>query len=201
MDSKNELKKLSRKELLEILLEQTKRIEDLEIKLDESEKKLASKKVSLSETGNLAEAALKLSDIFKNADDAIAIYKLNIEESIKKEEKKFKKECRELKAKLIADTEAKCVKKAEQTAKKCAEKEKETEEKCNKIEKESENRIKELEKQIKDLEKKIAKNTKTQTKQEQLEEKKEENLKVKDEKTSNNNTPKKSTKKTKRESK
>ena len=60
-----ELKKLSRKELLEILLEQTKRIEELEVKLEESEKKLESKKVSLSETGTLAEAALKLSDIFK----------------------------------------------------------------------------------------------------------------------------------------
>ena len=73
----NELKKLSRKELLEILLEQTKRIEELEVKLSDTEKKLESKKVSLSDSGTLADAALKLSDIFKNADEAIAIYKLN----------------------------------------------------------------------------------------------------------------------------
>ena len=106
-----ELKKLSRKELLEILLEQTKRIEELEVKLEESEKKLESKKVSLSETGTLAEAALKLSDIFKSADEAINIYKLNIEEAAKKEEKKLKKENKEAKEQLLAETEQKCLKK------------------------------------------------------------------------------------------
>ena len=84
MGSNNELKGLSRKELLEILLEQTKRIEELEVLLKESEKKIESKRISLEQTGSLAEAALKLSDIFKSADDAIAIYKLNIEESVKK---------------------------------------------------------------------------------------------------------------------
>ena len=65
MGNNNELKGLSRKELLEILLEQTKRIEELEVLLKESEKKIESKRISLEQTGSLAEAALKLSDIFK----------------------------------------------------------------------------------------------------------------------------------------
>lgn len=154
MDIQKELKKLGRKELLEIILEQTKRIEELEQSLSALEKQLESKKISLNEAGTLADAALKLSNIFKNADEAIEIYKLNVEESIKKEERKFKKECREIKAKLISDTEAKLLKKAETTAKKCEKKEKETEEICQKREKEAEKHLKEIENQIKKLEKK-----------------------------------------------
>lgn len=156
MGNNNELKGLSRKELLEILLEQTKRIEDLEILLEDSKKKIESKRISLEQTGSLAEAALKLSDIFKSADDAIAIYKLNIEESVKKEEKKFKKECREIKNKIIADTEEKCLKKLEQTSRECEKKEEETKDKCKKIEEESAKRVKDLEKQIKSLERKLS---------------------------------------------
>lgn len=187
MDIKKELKKLSRKELLEILLEQTKRIEDLEQNLADKEKQLESKKISLNETGTLADAALKLSDIFKNADEAIAIYKLNVEESVKKEEKKFKKECKEIKEKLISDTEAKLLKKAETTAKKCEKKEKETEEKCQKREQEAEKRLKELETQIKKLEKKLPK--KEEVEVEQVKEEK---------KTTITTSPKTNTKKGKR---
>ena len=40
-----ELKKMSRKELLEILLEQAKRIEELENKIEKLNEKLESKKV------------------------------------------------------------------------------------------------------------------------------------------------------------
>lgn len=175
MDIKKELKKLSRKELLEILLEQTKRIEDLERNLSEKEKQLESKKISLNETGTLADAALKLSDIFKNADEAIAIYKLNVEESVKKEEKKFKKECKEIKEKLISDTEAKLLKKAETTAKKCEKKEKETEEKCQKREQEAEKRLKEIETQIKKLEKKLPKKDTSPKEEGKVEQVKDEN--------------------------
>lgn len=41
-----ELKKMSRKELLEILLEQAKRIEELENKIEKLNEKLESKKVT-----------------------------------------------------------------------------------------------------------------------------------------------------------
>ena len=63
MDNK-ELRKLSRKELFEILLEQTKRIEELEVKLDRANKELNERNVSISNVGSLAEASLVLSNIF-----------------------------------------------------------------------------------------------------------------------------------------
>ena len=106
MDGK-ELRRLRRKDLLEILLEQTKRIEELELELEKTKEKLNDKKVLLSNVGSLAEASLKLSDIFKAADEAIAIQMKNIEEMAKNEEKRMKKEVREMKKKLLSDGEKK----------------------------------------------------------------------------------------------
>ena len=106
MDSKD-LKRLRRRDLLEILLEQTKRIEELELELENTKEKLNNKKVLLRDVGSLAEASLKLSDIFKAADEAIAIQMQNIEEMAKIEEKKLKKEYREMKKKLLSDGERK----------------------------------------------------------------------------------------------
>lgn len=107
MVNNNLLKKMRRKELLEILLEQTKRIEKLEAKLNESDKQLEMRKISYRDEGSLADASLKLTDIFKNADEAISIYKLNIEESLKKKEKDFQKECAEIKKKIVMEVDAK----------------------------------------------------------------------------------------------
>ena len=98
MDGK-ELRRLRRKDLLEILLEQTKRIEELELELEKTKEKLNDKKVLLSNVGSLAEASLKLSDIFKAADEAIAIQIQNIENIAKEEEKRVKKELRQFKKK------------------------------------------------------------------------------------------------------
>ena len=138
MEQKNDLKRLKRKELLEILLEQTKRIEELEDKLDILQKELNSKNISINQSGSLAEASLKLSNIFKSADDAIEIYRLNFEQSLKKEERLLKKECKKIRDKMISDTNIKCKKKEE----------------------ESEKKVKKLEKQVEKLEKKIVKLTK-----------------------------------------
>ena len=49
-----ELRKLNRKDLLEILLEQTKRIEELEIELEKVKNELTERKSSLKEVGSLA---------------------------------------------------------------------------------------------------------------------------------------------------
>lgn len=106
----NNLKRLNRKALLEILLEQAKRIEELEVELEKVNEELKSKNVMISNAGSLAEASLKLSDIFKAADDAVAIQMKNIEVIAQKEERKLKKELRELKKKRLDAIDAKCKK-------------------------------------------------------------------------------------------
>jgi len=102
-----ELKKLSRKELLEILLEQTRRIEDLETELEKTKSELNNRKVALKNVGTLAEASLALSDIFKVADEAASIYIENIKELQKKEEEILEKQTKELNKKKSSDKKLK----------------------------------------------------------------------------------------------
>jgi len=103
----NELRKLKRKDLLVILLEQQKRIEELEEELKKATEELNSRKITFNELGNLAEASLKLSGIFEKADEAAKIYLENIEIFRKKEEQKIKKENRSSKKKAKVESKVK----------------------------------------------------------------------------------------------
>ena len=87
------LRKLGKKDLLEILLEQAKRIETLEQKLEKAENKLNSKKITIENSGSLAEASLKLNDIFEKADEASKQYLKNVKDKCQKLEADTKKEC------------------------------------------------------------------------------------------------------------
>lgn len=95
MDDK-QLKKITKKELLEILLSQAKRIEELEKELQITKDKLKSKKIMIEESGSLAEASLKLNKIFEIAQETADQYLLNIKENCKKEELETKKKCRKM---------------------------------------------------------------------------------------------------------
>ena len=87
------LRKIGKKELLEILLSQAKKIEELEIELEKTQKKLESKKILIEESGSLAEASLKLNNIFEIAQQAADQYLLNVKEKCKKMENDTKKAC------------------------------------------------------------------------------------------------------------
>ena len=103
-----ELKKIGKKELLEILLSQAKRIEELENELNKTKKKLESKKVLIDECGNIADATTRLSKIFETAQETAELYLFNVKEKCKKIESDTKKECLVKTEKMIADTEAIC---------------------------------------------------------------------------------------------
>ena len=78
--SERDLKKLNRKQLLELLLKQTERADLLEDKLRETEAKLLDKTIMEAEAGSIAEAALKLNGVFEAADAAVAQYLKNIKQ-------------------------------------------------------------------------------------------------------------------------
>lgn len=78
--NEKELRKISRKELLELLLEQANRIIDLEKELANAKAKLEDKRIMLNEAGNLAEASLKITDLFQKTMETCKIYSYNIEE-------------------------------------------------------------------------------------------------------------------------
>lgn len=73
-----ELKKLKRYELLQMLLEQSKTVEALKAELEEKNKLLEERSIKLAESGSIAEAALKLNDIFEAAQAAADQYLYNI---------------------------------------------------------------------------------------------------------------------------
>ena len=72
------LRQLNRQELIELLLEQKKRNDALEAELEEVKKQLESRDILISESGSIAEAALKLSGIFEDAQKAADMYLNNI---------------------------------------------------------------------------------------------------------------------------
>ena len=73
-----ELKKLTRAELLEMLLIQSREKQKLEEELAEARKELSEKEIRIAESGSVAEAALKLSGVFEAAQRAADQYLENI---------------------------------------------------------------------------------------------------------------------------
>lgn len=74
----NELKRLSRGELLEMLLSIMKENENLKEENTQLNKLIESRKISVNESGTLAEAALKLNGVFEAAQAAANQYLDNI---------------------------------------------------------------------------------------------------------------------------
>ena len=77
-----ELQKLNRRQLLELMLSQSKRIDKLERDLAEARAELENRRVTAEKAGSIAEAALQLSGIFEAAQEAADIYLDSIRQSV-----------------------------------------------------------------------------------------------------------------------
>ena len=73
-----ELKRLSRAELLEMLIAQSKRADELQEKLEKAEAELNSRQLKVDEAGSIAEASLRLNGVFEAAQAASTQYLENI---------------------------------------------------------------------------------------------------------------------------
>ena len=69
-----EPKKLSRTELLEILLHQVEENEQLRLRLEEAEHQLAERAIVIENSGSMAEAAMRLNNVFDQAQQAADDY-------------------------------------------------------------------------------------------------------------------------------
>lgn len=105
---KNKLRKISKKELLEIMLNQAKRIKELENELSITKEELTTRKIDIKESGSLADASLKLSGVFETAQIAIDKYKYNVEMKCKRMIARTKKMCKIQKDKIINETLERC---------------------------------------------------------------------------------------------
>ena len=91
-----DLSRLSRKQLLELLLRQTRRVEELEQKLSETEKKLEDRRITEREAGSIAEAALRLNGVFEAAQAAADQYLENIRAAAEEKAPSVVKECKDV---------------------------------------------------------------------------------------------------------
>lgn len=87
-----ELRKLKRADLLELLVAQGKENEALQEKLRQAEAALWDRQIQLDEAGNIAEAALRLSGVFEAAQKASDQYL----ESIRKKHEETESRCTRL---------------------------------------------------------------------------------------------------------
>lgn len=76
--TEKELKKLSRRELLELLVSQYKKTEKLKAENEKLTARLKERRIMLSESGSVAEAALKLNGVFEDAQKAAEQYLENL---------------------------------------------------------------------------------------------------------------------------
>lgn len=73
-----ELKRLSRADLLEMMIALSKENEQLRTELSETRQQLADRIISIEEAGSIAEASLRLNGVFEAAQNACEQYIKNI---------------------------------------------------------------------------------------------------------------------------
>ena len=75
-----ELRKLRRDDLLQILIDQQRQIDELNAKLGEAKAALEERRIKLEQSGSVAEAALKLNEVFEAAQAAADQYRQQMTE-------------------------------------------------------------------------------------------------------------------------
>ena len=85
----SELKKLSRADLLQLLLDERRENERLQLKLKETEEKLSERTIAIDEAGSIAQAVMQLNGVFKAAEAAASQYVENVQRLQTEKEAKF----------------------------------------------------------------------------------------------------------------
>ena len=119
--TERELRRLSRADLLELLLAQRRENEQLRCMLDQTQSQLADRTIKIDNAGTLAEASLQLSGIFTAAQDACQYYVDNIQQLSERQSlvcQQMEQETREKCDRMVAEAEAR----SQQCWEECAEK-------------------------------------------------------------------------------
>ena len=80
--NEKDFRKLKRLELYEIMLAQAEEIDDLRAQLAAAKKELENKRIDIQQSGSIAEASLKLTKVFEEAQKAADLYLSNIKREI-----------------------------------------------------------------------------------------------------------------------
>lgn len=128
-----ELRKLSKNELVDRIIELDSVIEKLQVRVEEMQVVLDNRAVNIEESGSLAEAALRVNGVIEAAQKAADQYLENIKEMNEKTTAHCQLQEEE--------SNAKCRKQEAETQKRCEDLEKSTKWKCESMEKETEDKI------------------------------------------------------------
>lgn len=135
-DKVKELKSLSRGDLLELLLAQTERAEQMERELADAKRRAESREIVIAKAGTLAEAAMQINQVWQAADQAAAQYLSNVmrmyEEQLEKNEE-LEREYAQRKQELLGDSTRKCEEMERESRRKCEELERETKARCDEM--------------------------------------------------------------------
>ena len=83
--TEKELLKLKKSELLEIMLAQSREIDSLRAQLAEANARLEERRIAIEESGSIAEASLKLTKVFEEAQKAADLYVENVKRKAQQE--------------------------------------------------------------------------------------------------------------------
>ena len=113
-----ELKKLRRSDLLELLIAQGKENEQLRARLAQAEAQLAERKGLLTKAGSIAEASLQLNGVFEAAQAAAEQYLENVRRLSGQQEQicaRLESESRQTAERRLSETEEACRRMEEET--------------------------------------------------------------------------------------
>lgn len=97
-----EFKRLSRSQLIEIIYQLQLKQEELTSENERLSKELADRRILLDKAGNIANAALEIHSVMKNAQEAATHYVEEIKARVDEEEKRILDEANKKAAEIIA---------------------------------------------------------------------------------------------------
>ena len=106
-----ELRRLKRGDLLELLVSQEREMDSLNLRLHKAEKALEDRRIQLDEAGSIAQAALQLNGVFEAAQASADQYLESVRQQSRDVEAlcaRMELEAREKADRMIAEAEAKC---------------------------------------------------------------------------------------------
>lgn len=122
--TEKELKKLSRADLLEMLIEQSTELQELQVRLDRAEAALQRRELTISTAGSIAEASLQLNGVFEAAQAACEQYTDNIRLLSERQEsicQRMERESREKAEQQLAEAQQASAALEEETRLRCEE--------------------------------------------------------------------------------
>ena len=135
-----EMKKLSRKELLQLAAEESAQIRILQEHLEIAENELHKREININEAGSIAEASMKLSNVFEAAQEACRLYTDNIQRLSERQESicaEIEKETKEKAAAYEAEVISRCDRLEKDTKEACEKLDMDTKAACEKLEKDT----------------------------------------------------------------